>query len=93
MSQQMKLPRGTLRKEFAYNSRPRYSQRPGRRNTPVASRDLVSIVQLGLSDVVIAKIRTTSAIGPDSVSFDTSTEGLKALKAANVPDSVIKSYD
>jgi hypothetical protein len=49
------------------------------------------MVQLGLSDdVVIAKIRAMSATGPDSVSFDTSTEGLRALKAANVPDSVIK---
>ena len=57
----------------------------------LTNQDIVSMVQLGLSDdVVIAKIRTMSAIGPDSVSFDTSTEGLKALKAANVPDSVIK---
>jgi hypothetical protein len=55
------------------------------------NQDIISMVQLGLSDeVVIAKIRTMSANGPDSVSFDTSTEGLKALKAANVPDSVIK---
>jgi len=49
------------------------------------------MVQLGLSDdVVIAKIRSMSATGVDSVSFDTSTEGLRALKAANVPDTVIK---
>jgi hypothetical protein len=49
------------------------------------------MVQLGLSeDVIIAKIRATSAMGPDALSLDTSTEGLKALKAANVPDSVIK---
>jgi hypothetical protein len=55
------------------------------------NQDIISMVQLGLSDdVVIAKIRTMSANGPDSVSFDTRTEGLKALKAANVPDSVIK---
>jgi hypothetical protein len=31
-----------------------------------------------------------SAAGSDSVSFDTSAAGLKALKAANVPDGVIK---
>jgi hypothetical protein len=31
-----------------------------------------------------------SATGADSVSFDTGTDGLKALKAGNVPDSVIK---
>jgi hypothetical protein len=55
------------------------------------NQDVISMVQLGLSDdVVIAKIRSMSVTGPDSVSFDTSTEGLRALKAANVPDSVIK---
>ena len=55
------------------------------------NQDVIGMVQLGLSDdVIIAKIRTTSANSPDSVNFDTSTEGLKALKAANVPDSVIK---
>ena len=43
----------------------------------------------GLSDeVIIAKIRSTS--GADSLKFDTSVEGLKALKAANVSDAVIK---
>jgi hypothetical protein len=55
------------------------------------NQDIINMVQLGISDdVVIAKIRTLSAAGPDSVSFDTSTAGLKALKAANVSDSVIK---
>jgi hypothetical protein len=55
------------------------------------NQDIISMVRLGLSeDVVIAKIRSMSANGPDNVSFDTSTAGLKALKAANVPDSVIK---
>jgi hypothetical protein len=55
------------------------------------NQDVINMVQLGISDdVVIAKIRTLSAAGPDSVSFDTSTAGLKALKAANVSDSVIK---
>jgi hypothetical protein len=57
----------------------------------LTNQDVIGMVQLGLSeDVVIAKIRTASAKEADSVSFDTSVEGLKALKAANVPDSVIK---
>lgn len=56
-----------------------------------SNQDIISMVQLGLSDdVIIAKIRTMSANNPDSVNFDTSTEGLKTLKAANVPDPVIK---
>jgi hypothetical protein len=49
------------------------------------------MVELGLSeDVIITKIRTVSASGPDTSSFDTSVDGLKALKGAKVPDSVIK---
>jgi hypothetical protein len=57
----------------------------------LTNQDIIGMVQLGLSeDVIIAKIRTASAKGAESVSFDTSVEGLKALKAANVPDSVIK---
>ena len=65
-------------------------------NSPSLSRrltnqDIISMVELGLSeDVVIAKIRSMSATGADTVSFDTSIEGMKALKGANVPDSVIK---
>src|SRR5579864_5049292 len=65
-------------------------------NSPGLSRrltnqDIISMVELGLSeDVVIAKIRSMSAVGPDNISFDTSVEGMKALKSANVPDSVIK---
>ncbi len=55
------------------------------------NRDVIAMAQLGLSeDVMIAKIRTASAAGADAVSFDTSVDGLKALKAANVPDAVIK---
>ena len=55
------------------------------------NQDVITMVQLGLSDdVIIAKIRAMSAAGTDSVSFDTGTDGLKALKAANVPDPVIK---
>lgn len=57
----------------------------------LTNQDIISMVQLGLSEeVIIAKIRTVSAAGADHISFDTSVEGLKALKAANVPDSVIK---
>lgn len=55
------------------------------------NQDVITMVQLGLSDeVVITKIRSMTATGAGSVGFDTSTEGLRALKAANVPDSVIK---
>jgi len=53
--------------------------------------DVIDMVKLGLSeDVIIAKIRATSASGADSIAFDTSVDGLKALKAASVPDGVIK---
>jgi hypothetical protein len=55
------------------------------------NQDIISMVQIGLSDdVIVTKIRALSAGGPDSLSFDTSPEGLKTLKAANVSDSVIK---
>jgi hypothetical protein len=55
------------------------------------NQDVIGMVTLGLSeDVVIAKIRAASAAGADATSFDTSVDGLKALKAANVPDAVIK---
>ena len=40
--------------------------------------------------MIITKIRAMSATGSDSVSFDTGAEGLKALKAANVSDAVIR---
>src|SRR5690242_496758 len=53
--------------------------------------DVVEMAKLGLSDdVIIAKIRQAYEAGAESVSFDTSVDGLKSLKAANVPDSVIK---
>ena len=55
----------------------------------LTNQDIIDMVNLGLSDdVIIAKIR--SANGADAVKFDTSVEGLKALKAANVSDDVIK---
>jgi len=57
----------------------------------LTNQDVISMTQLGLSeDVIIAKIRAASAAEADAVSFDTSVDGLKALKSAKVPDSVIK---
>jgi len=57
-----------------------------------SNHDVIELVKLGLSDdVIIAKIRTASAAGADSVSFDTSVEALKTLKESNVSDAVIKA--
>lgn len=57
----------------------------------LTNQDVISMVQTGLSDeVIIAKIRAVSAAGSSGLGFDTSVDGLKALKAGNVPDSVIK---
>ena len=53
--------------------------------------DVISMVQMGLAEEVIAaKIRAMSAADPGSLAFDTGIDGLKALKAANVPDGVIR---
>jgi hypothetical protein len=55
-----------------------------------SNQDVISMAQLGLSDdVIIAKIRAVASRGADAASFDTSTDGLKALKAASVSDAVI----
>jgi hypothetical protein len=55
------------------------------------NQDVIEMVKMGLSeDVIIAKIRSASAAGSDVLSLDTSLGGLKILKEANVPDSVIK---
>lgn len=55
------------------------------------NRDVIEMVKMGLSeDVIIAKIRSASAAESDALSLDTSVDGLRALKAANVPESVIK---
>jgi hypothetical protein len=55
----------------------------------LSNQDIIDMVKLGVSnDVIIAKIR--SANGQDQLAFDTSVEGMKSLKAANVPDDVIK---
>ncbi len=67
---------------------PARSQEPAKR---FSNQDVISMAQLGLSDdVIIAKIRTVSAAGAGATAFDTSVDGLKALKDANVSDAVIK---
>ncbi len=56
-----------------------------------SNQDVIEMAKAGLSDdIIITKIRQAYDAGPDAVSFDTSVDGLKALKSANVPDSVIK---
>jgi hypothetical protein len=58
----------------------------------LTNQDVVAMVSAGISeDVILAKIRTTSAAGSVATSFDTSVDGLKALKAANVPDAIVKA--
>ena len=55
----------------------------------LTNQDIIDMVNLGLSDdVIIAKIRSVN--GADELRFDTSVNGLKALKAAKVSDAVIK---
>jgi hypothetical protein len=57
----------------------------------LTNQDIINLVKTGVSeDIIIAKIRAASATASDSVSFDTTIDGLKALKDANVPDSVVK---
>ena len=68
-----------------------WAQDDGRMQRRLTNQDVISLVQLGLSeDVIIAKIRAASAGGAGGISFDTSVEGLKALKAAKVSDAIIK---
>ena len=55
----------------------------------LTNQDIIDMVGLGLSDdVIIAKIH--SAAKPEDLAFDTSTQGLKALKAGKVSDAVLK---
>ena len=55
----------------------------------LTNQDIIAMVAAGLSDdVIIAKIRSVS--GADGLKFDTSVDGLKALKAAKVSEAVIK---
>jgi hypothetical protein len=56
------------------------------------NQNVIDMVQTGVSeDVIAAKIRAVNASEPASLNFDTSADGMKALKAANVPDAVIKA--
>ena len=58
----------------------------------LTNQDIVAMVTSGISeDVILAKIRSATATGASATSFDTSVDGLKALKAANVPDAVVKA--
>ncbi len=53
--------------------------------------DVLSMVQMGLSEEVItAKIRAMNAADPSSLQFDTSVQALQALKTASVPDGVMR---
>lgn len=57
----------------------------------LTNQDVIAMVKLGLSDdVIVAKIRAEAAGGEGKAEFDTSVDGLKALKDANVSDAVIK---
>jgi hypothetical protein len=63
-----------------------WSQELGKR---ITNQDIIDMTSLDLSDdVIIAKIHSASAGG--TLKFDTSIDGLKALKAAKVSDAVIK---
>ncbi|MGB9070995.1 MAG: hypothetical protein WCC21_20700 [Candidatus Acidiferrales bacterium] len=63
-------------------------QEPAKR---LSNQDVLEMVKQGLSDdVIVAKIRAVGAAGEGSAAFDTSVDGLKALKDGNVSDLVIK---
>ena len=65
-----------------------WGQEPAKRLT---NEDVIAMAKAGLSDeVIIAKIRATGATGEGAAVFDTSVDGLKTLKDANVSDAVIK---
>ena len=70
---------------------PVFGQQEGSFQKRFTNQDIIEMAKLGLSeDVIIAKIRAATASNPESVRLDTSIEALGNLKAANVPDSVIK---
>lgn len=57
----------------------------------LTNQDVIAMVSSGISeDVILAKIRSANAAGSTATSFDTSVEGLRELKGANVPDSIVK---
>jgi len=73
---------------FLSAARPAMSQDAAKRFT---NQDVIAMVKAGLSDdVIIAKIRAMGTAGADASAFDTSVDGLKALKDGNVSDAVIK---
>ena len=58
----------------------------------LTNQDIIALVSSGISEeVILTKIRATSTSGSEATSFDTSVEGLRQLKAASVPDSIIKA--
>ena len=58
----------------------------------LTNQDIIALVSSGISEeVILTKIRATSTAGSGATGFDTSVEGLKQLKAASVPDSIIKA--
>ncbi|MGO9307310.1 MAG: hypothetical protein ACLP3R_26975 [Candidatus Korobacteraceae bacterium] len=68
-----------------------YAQDNSAPHRRLTNHDIIAMVQMGLSeDVITAKIREAAASDPGALSFDTSVEGLKALKEAKVPDAVMK---
>ena len=68
-----------------------YAQENSAAHRRLTNQDIITMVQMGLSeDVITTKIREVGASDPGSLSFDTSVDGLKALKEAKVPDSVMK---
>jgi len=70
---------------------PAFGQQEASFQKRFTNQDIIDMAKLGLSeDVIIAKIRAATASNPESVRLDTSIEALGNLKAANVPDSVIK---
>jgi hypothetical protein len=71
---------------------PVYAQNPESAHKRFTNEDVISMVQMGLSeDVIVSKIRAMNAADPSSVRFDTSVQGLQVLKTANVPDAVIRT--
>jgi hypothetical protein len=53
----------------------------------LANQDVINMVQKGLSeDIVIAKIRATSAADPSSLGFDTSVEGGRRARRGDSGD-------
>jgi hypothetical protein len=57
----------------------------------LTNQDIIAMAKLGLSDeVIIVKIRAAGSSGADASAFDTSVDGLKALKDGSVSDAVIK---